>query len=558
MRKFPFFISLFIFAFLFFLFIITLLPTVYAQSACGTGAARATGLVSTPIFTSGSVFTTTGACIINSKTAFTPFKIPTYDELKSIYFDQARDNTTLLVNKNPAVTGSATQANIPIGTTENQLYYVNGDLTLSSAPTGDRTGVIFVEGNLTVTDNIIYTPSQGGLMFVVKGNVNVSYTPTPVTQVDAVIISEGTICTAFNGTSCPATNVTTSQLIINGSLISLKETTPIKFRRTLSDNTQPAEKINHQVKYLVLLKDLYSDTLQRWQEVDALAIIPPIPPPPPPAPPPPPPSPPPPAPGFKFSLAGSCSQTDTNCSLGNINVTTGESGSNTIIITQTSGTTSIPVSLSVSTGAPASFNPISCSPNCTSTFTVTANADAGTYPITVTGTTPGGQTQTTTFNLIITCKNGYKDFDKDEYGTGAFGCYNYNVSYNIVSNNTDCSDSNKDVYPGQTLYFATHRGDNSFDYDCNGQEDTEYPLYANLTTLPDCKLEFQDIEVVGNTCGTSAGYICTVTETRSYNSDRSVCSTIEGTIECSFVCDRSTDYTACTTSTPTTPPILCR
>lgn len=37
----------------------------------------------------------------------------------------------------------------------------------------------------------------------------------------------------------------------------------------------------------------------------------------------------------------------------------------------------------------------------------------------------------------------------------------------------DCYDSNSDARPGQTAYFGTHRGDGSFDYNCNGVNNKE-------------------------------------------------------------------------------------
>ncbi len=61
--------------------------------------------------------------------------------------------------------------------------------------------------------------------------------------------------------------MTAQQLVINGSLISLNADTPIQFKRNLADNISAAEKINHEVKYLVLLRNLFSDTLERWSEV---------------------------------------------------------------------------------------------------------------------------------------------------------------------------------------------------------------------------------------------------------------------------------------------------
>ncbi|MBI2074479.1 MAG: hypothetical protein HYT83_01435, partial [Candidatus Levybacteria bacterium] len=93
------------------------------------------------------------------------------------------------------------------------------------------------------------------------GNV---YIHQAITRFDGVIISSGTICTAaiyssWNYSySCPYTNIRAPQLVINGSLISLNESKPIQFRRTLdpaagiNNTNSPAEQINHQVKYLVI------------------------------------------------------------------------------------------------------------------------------------------------------------------------------------------------------------------------------------------------------------------------------------------------------------------
>ena len=49
---------------------------------------RATGLVSTPQFDPLTIFNTSGGCIKDPKAAFVPFKIPTFDDLKSLYFTQ--------------------------------------------------------------------------------------------------------------------------------------------------------------------------------------------------------------------------------------------------------------------------------------------------------------------------------------------------------------------------------------------------------------------------------------------------------------------------------------
>jgi len=90
---------------------------------------------------------------------------------------------------------------------------------------------------------------------------------------------------------------------------------------------------------------------------------------------------------------------------GNISVAQGQSGTNTITATVSSG---FPPSTSFSAsglpaGATASFNPTSCVPGCSSTLTISTSfpaTPAGSYPITVTGT--GGVT--TTFNLVVSAQ----------------------------------------------------------------------------------------------------------------------------------------------------------
>lgn len=156
-----------------------------------------------------------------------------------------------------------------LGGNNDHIYHFTGDLAIDSPDdiVGNNTGVIFIDGNLLISQENTGS-TQEGLVFVVKGDVNID---KDVTRIDAVIISEGTICTAYDGTSCLDLdgNTTTPQLTINGSLISLNGANPIKFSRSLGtdDDTTPAEKIVHQVKYLVILRDLLSDTYQKWSEI---------------------------------------------------------------------------------------------------------------------------------------------------------------------------------------------------------------------------------------------------------------------------------------------------
>ncbi len=97
-------------------------------------------------------------------------------------------------------------------------------------------------------------------------------------------------------------------------------------------------------------------------------------------------------PSFNYSLSA----------FGNITVTQGSAGANTITATLSSGTTQA-VSYSVSglpSGATPSFSPTSCNPTCSTTLTITTAAATPTasYPITVTGSP---LSRTTTFTLIV-------------------------------------------------------------------------------------------------------------------------------------------------------------
>jgi hypothetical protein len=53
----------------------------------------------------------------------------------------------------------------------------------------------------------------------------------------------------------------------------------------------------------------------------------------------------------------------------------------------------------------------------------------------------------------------------------------------------DCDDRNIDVHPGQMAFFdrpyTTSGGTTSYDYDCDGSPEREYPMAASCPTRPD-------------------------------------------------------------------------
>lgn len=75
------------------------------------------------------------------------------------------------------------------------------------------------------------------------------------------------------------------------------------------------------------------------------------------------------------------------------------------------------------------------------------------------------------------CTKYYKDQDGDGFGgktsTSECWCAPGNAPFTGATNN-DCLDTNANVRPGQTAYFTEDRGDNSFDYNCDGVQEKQY------------------------------------------------------------------------------------
>lgn len=244
---------------------------VHAQSSlCEPGTnPRADGLVSAPDLGGSKFGTSSRACVVEERAAFVSYKIPSFDDLESIYYTQAKLLPTITKHL-PQSSGS-----IDLGGSTDHLYYFTDNVSITSPSfiSGNRTGIIFVKKDLNIgpipSNKVKVGGKESGIVYVVGGNVNID--PT-VDEIDGVIIAQGTIFTA--GAGCKTSQVSEkspgsliSPLVINGSLISLSSAAPIQFCRNLDDNSKPAEEILHQAKYLVILKDIFADTLQKWSEI---------------------------------------------------------------------------------------------------------------------------------------------------------------------------------------------------------------------------------------------------------------------------------------------------
>jgi len=93
----------------------------------------------------------------------------------------------------------------------------------------------------------------------------------------------------------------------------------------------------------------------------------------------------------------------------------------------------------------------------------------------------------------------YADTDGDGYGDPTKPLKACTKPAGYATNNQDCYDKNKDVFPGQTGFFSVHRGDGSFDYNCDNTQQKRYtqvgsckgcttPLFDQgfVDGIPDC------------------------------------------------------------------------
>lgn len=108
---------------------------------------------------------------------------------------------------------------------------------------------------------------------------------------------------------------------------------------------------------------------------------------------------------------------------------------------------------------------------------------------------------------VIGCELYFTDQDRDGFGAGPGRCYCSAQGLHTASNDADCYDSNSQARPGATQWQNTHRGDGSFDYDCDGTEASRWEqLYVcdctvSIAGLPIVVVDFEDGWAVEPACG---------------------------------------------------------
>lgn len=84
------------------------------------------------------------------------------------------------------------------------------------------------------------------------------------------------------------------------------------------------------------------------------------------------------------------------------------------------------------------------------------------------------------------CTVYYRDTDGDGYGAAEAACYCEPTGAYTSTLSTDCYDSNSSAYPGVPGWFSSHRGDGSFDWNCDGVQQKEWSGTGSCGGWPSC------------------------------------------------------------------------
>ncbi len=272
-----FFLSLF-FLITFFAIQSVWVSKVNAQIVCNP-ADRNQGLVS-GIGLSGTFGNPNGQCVIDAKAAYARFKVPNYDELKSVFFTQNKSvaSQTLNTTSSPGCAGGNTIFLKNLVFTNKSVVNVQCNYThiADTDPTNgpfatvgtSQTVVIFADNHLYIDTDLNYGGDNYGVVIIAKGDIYIA--PT-VTKINAILVNQGAIYTTNNGSNFTSLVPNSLQLVINGSLISLGQSAGARvyFNRSLSDNNIPAEIVNFQPKFLVLLRGLLTQSYTIQREIGA-------------------------------------------------------------------------------------------------------------------------------------------------------------------------------------------------------------------------------------------------------------------------------------------------
>jgi hypothetical protein len=110
------------------------------------------------------------------------------------------------------------------------------------------------------------------------------------------------------------------------------------------------------------------------------------------------------------------------------------------------------------------------------------------------------------------CTTYYYDYDGDAYGSASVSgkCLCATSGYYTSAYNTDCYDYNSKANPAATTYQSSHRGDSSYDFNCDGSQTKYYSSTASCNTaLGDCEVSASGWESSVPSCGSSGNWSTT-------------------------------------------------
>lgn len=265
---------------LFFLLVGRLVPNVFAQTACSND--RNTGLVSGTSL-NGLFGNPTGNCVIDPKAAYANFKVPTFDDLKSLFFTQNKTTPKFTISASSATIacpGGIASGQAHLQNMQNLANFNNNNAlvdvqcnethiddigTFKPFSNSSNTIILFVENNLFIDSSLDYDGDNYGLVIIVKGDV---FIDPDAQRLHAVLIAQGNIYTSSTGAANTGVVPNSKQLNVYGSLISLGQSgQKIYFNRSLTNNSIPSEAVYYQPKYLVILKGLMTQSYQVEREI---------------------------------------------------------------------------------------------------------------------------------------------------------------------------------------------------------------------------------------------------------------------------------------------------
>lgn len=106
------------------------------------------------------------------------------------------------------------------------------------------------------------------------------------------------------------------------------------------------------------------------------------------------------------------------------------------------------------------------------------------------------------------------DGDGDGYGDPTVVSWGCSAPAFHVDDASDCYDGSADAHPGQRGFFVEHRGDGSFDYDCDGLSNRERTALGACTDT--CTLEREGWLDDAPTCGESGKLVTGCADIRGF------------------------------------------